>query len=449
MSATANELPEWLPEKERSWVAGHEAALEAILAAFMRDRQWPDPVALERKLRSRGTKIGLIAAVGTMPQSLGRREHSPPLVVLTVFGLACVPSAAWVLDAYVAALRLALLHFDDPVAPSVLTRADLQEHLELDDLRMDIVSTVILLPGNPFLSGGQSSVEAWRRDIDERVTTYEDALTADALLAQLARERLTPSAPSSSPAPPPPTSESRGWLTASGLLLAVGGIGGLLIGILTAPLPLTVGVLAAGQRGRPPRMTTDLAALCTPACPELPAVIASIESAAASSAACRAAVGHLANPTRPAVELSSAADATLEDCRAAYSLLRSDQAVGALTASLFYPHRLKYRLAVRTVAEWVAEPARLDRLLAGEPVLAKIVEIHPSRGTCNYRCAMCLWSDKTTLTYATRGLQAQGLLSTQQWLYTIEDLRARGVQTLVISGGGEALLNPDLPVILR
>lgn len=61
---------------------------------------------------------------------------------------------------------------------------------------------------------------------------------------------------------------------------------------------------------------------------------------------------------------------------------------------------------------------------------------------------MCLWSDKTTLTYATRGLQARGLLSTQQWLDTIEDLRAHGVQTLVISGGGEALLNPELPVIL-
>jgi MoaA/NifB/PqqE/SkfB family radical SAM enzyme len=65
------------------------------------------------------------------------------------------------------------------------------------------------------------------------------------------------------------------------------------------------------------------------------------------------------------------------------------------------------------------------------------------------RCAMCLWSDKTTLTYATRGLKARGLLSTQQWLDAIEDLRAHGVQTLVISGGGEALLNPDLPAILR
>jgi MoaA/NifB/PqqE/SkfB family radical SAM enzyme len=196
-------------------------------------------------------------------------------------------------------------------------------------------------------------------------------------------------------------------------------------------------------------MNADLAALCTPACPELPAVIASIESTGMSSAVSRAAMGHLADPTLPAVELASAACATLHDVRAAYSLLRGDRAVAALTASLFYPHRLKHRLAVRTVAEWIAEPARLDRLLAGEPVLARTVEIHPSKGTCNYRCAMCLWSDKTTLTYATRGLQARGLLSTQQWLDTIKDLHARGAQTLVISGGGEALLNPNLTVILR
>lgn len=77
---------------------------------------------------------------------------------------------------------------------------------------------------------------------------------------------------------------------------------------------------------------------------------------------------------------------------------------------MFYPHRLRYAFAVATLAEWTAEPARVHRLLAGLPVLAKTVEIHPSKGTCTYRCAMCLWSDKRTLTYATRDLAADGLL---------------------------------------
>jgi hypothetical protein len=247
MSATANPLPEWLPAQERSWVASHEAALETIVAAFTRHGQWPDPVAVERELRSRGTKIGLIAAISTMPQSLGRREHSPSRVVLTLFGLGCVASAAWILDAYVAGLQFALSRFDDPTAPSALTRADLQEHVQLDDLSMDIVSTVILLPGNPFLSGGQASVEAWRLDIDERVTTYEHAVTADALLAQLARERLTPSSlpPPSPPSSAPATIEPRDWLIAAGLVLAVCTVAATLIGIVTAPLPLAVGVVAA------------------------------------------------------------------------------------------------------------------------------------------------------------------------------------------------------------
>lgn len=195
-------------------------------------------------------------------------------------------------------------------------------------------------------------------------------------------------------------------------------------------------------------MKQDLAALCTPGCPELAPVVAGLQRADASSAVRHAAVHHLADPTLPAVELAGAASATLNDVRAAYRLLRGNRAVATLTASMFYPHRLKHRLAVKTTAEWAAEPERLARLLAGEPVLATTVEIHPSKGTCTYRCAMCLWSDKTTLTYATRGLTARGLLSTQQWLDTIEELHAHGVQTLVISGGGEALLNPDLPAIL-
>jgi len=206
---------------------------------------------------------------------------------------------------------------------------------------------------------------------------------------------------------------------------------------------------AARRRHRRQPMTTDLPTLCTPGCPELPAVTTALENSTAQHAVRGAALQHLADPTQPAAALAHAADATLDDVRDAYTLLRGDHAVTALTTSMFYPHRLKHRLAVRTVAEWVADPSRFDRLLAGQPVLAKTVEIHPSIGTCNYRCAMCLWSDKTTLTYATQGLQARGLLSTQQWLDTITDLAARGVHTLVISGGGEALLNPDLPGILR
>lgn len=62
---------------------------------------------------------------------------------------------------------------------------------------------------------------------------------------------------------------------------------------------------------------------------------------------------------------------------------------------------------------------------------------------------MCLWSDKQTLTYAERGLTADGLLTTQDWRRVLGELRQGGATTLVLSGGGEVLLNRETPEILR
>nr|WP_276514887.1 radical SAM protein [Nocardia transvalensis] len=77
------------------------------------------------------------------------------------------------------------------------------------------------------------------------------------------------------------------------------------------------------------------------------------------------------------------------------------------------------------------------------------MEIHPTRGTCNYRCRMCLWSDQQNLTYATRQLDTGGLMAVEDWLRLLGELREASVRRLVVSGGGEALINPDLPVILH
>ncbi|MEV6135031.1 radical SAM protein [Nocardia sp. NPDC051990] len=73
----------------------------------------------------------------------------------------------------------------------------------------------------------------------------------------------------------------------------------------------------------------------------------------------------------------------------------------------------------------------------------------PPRGTCNYRCRMCLWSDQAELTYATKQLDTDGLMSVGDWIRVVDELAAAGVRRLVISGGGEALINPDLPDILN
>jgi len=157
---------------------------------------------------------------------------------------------------------------------------------------------------------------------------------------------------------------------------------------------------------------------------------------------------HLTDPTAPAVETAATTAVSLDDVRAAYRFLREDREVRAFIGSMFYPHRLLYRFAESTVGEFSADLGRLQRLMTGRPVLSRTVEIHPSKGTCNYGCVMCLWSDKRSLTYATQGLQANGLLTTSDWTRLLDELRAGGVEALVLSGGGEVLLNRDVVTIL-
>ncbi|WP_281221274.1 radical SAM protein [Nocardia uniformis] len=77
------------------------------------------------------------------------------------------------------------------------------------------------------------------------------------------------------------------------------------------------------------------------------------------------------------------------------------------------------------------------------------MEIHPTRGTCNYRCRMCLWSDQSELTYTTKGLDSGGLMTAAEWTRALGELCDAGVRRLIVSGGGEALINPDLPSILN
>jgi len=185
------------------------------------------------------------------------------------------------------------------------------------------------------------------------------------------------------------------------------------------------------------------------ACPELGAYDARLSSTALAPAVRLAVRAHLCEPTTAAAALSAMAGVSLGDVRAAYQFFQHDPDTHALVGSLFYPHRLRWTFAAAAVKVWAADPLGFERLAAGEAVLSKTVEIHPSKGTCNYACAMCLWSDKQTLTYAERGLTADGLLSTQDWRRVLGELRQGGAATLVLSGGGEVLLNREIPEILR
>ncbi len=192
----------------------------------------------------------------------------------------------------------------------------------------------------------------------------------------------------------------------------------------------------------------DAEAFFGPFSPELHKLRRQITTKGVARPVERAALTHLAAPMTPAAQLGGAVDATSAQVRAAYHFVRNDPAVRRFVSSLFYPHRLRTAFAARTVSEWLEDPTRPKRLLAGEPVLSTTVELHPSRGTCSYRCAMCLWSDKDKLTYVTNNMKADGLLTLDDWRRLLDELWTGGTRTVVVSGGGEALLNPDLPAIL-
>jgi MoaA/NifB/PqqE/SkfB family radical SAM enzyme len=159
-------------------------------------------------------------------------------------------------------------------------------------------------------------------------------------------------------------------------------------------------------------------------------------------------IPQLSDPVLPVADLALRTRSSTDDVLAAYRAIRGDEEIAAFVCSLFYSHRLLWAAAAATTSDWMADPERPARLLAGEPVMSRTVELHASKGTCGYRCTMCLWSDQDQLTYRSRDLRADGLLPIGRWCQVLDELRAEGVATIVLSGGGEVLLNPDVPELL-
>lgn len=153
---------------------------------------------------------------------------------------------------------------------------------------------------------------------------------------------------------------------------------------------------------------------------------------------------HLVDPSITAAELSALSGLDLQDVVGLYADIRGNSDIRAITGSPFYPRRLMTEFAQQTVTDWSGDPEYAERLLTGGAVAPRNLEVHATRGTCDYTCNMCLWSDKEELTYRNLGLSGSGLMTTTEWEATFQAARDYGTRRIVFSGGGEPLLNKGL-----
>lgn len=136
---------DWLSPQDRDWVSRNRYFLDAVWRRFWESGNWPDPVDVLRELRAADPNRRVNAALAEMPAALGRREHAPSQLILSIFGIACCSEAQVLLRQYLDVSRLALRRFDSPELPNRLTRADVVAELHLDETVADRLALISFL----------------------------------------------------------------------------------------------------------------------------------------------------------------------------------------------------------------------------------------------------------------------------------------------------------------
>lgn len=144
---------------------------------------------------------------------------------------------------------------------------------------------------------------------------------------------------------------------------------------------------------------------------------------------------HTANPSLPAREILANTEISQLELARAYIYMRDLGDYRSMTRSMHYSRRLM-------VAS--AESLLDTRFFESEDSGPETLEVHATKGSCDYSCQMCLWSDKTDLTYKERKLDTGGLMSVPEWCDVIRDAAQTGTKRVIFSGGGEPLLNKDI-----
>jgi len=151
---------------------------------------------------------------------------------------------------------------------------------------------------------------------------------------------------------------------------------------------------------------------------------------------------HLENPLLAGSELARKLGFTMRQVRNVYREIRLNKKIQNYINSLFYQWRIASRFAAEIIKDLAGDKTYWYKLISHRPVLSRTLEIHPTLGTCEYRCAMCLWSDRNPR--RAENFQRDCPLRVKEWSKILKTACQMGTRKVILSGGGEPLLNPEV-----
>jgi hypothetical protein len=248
--------PTWLGEHEREWVEKNGYLLEEVFSAFADSGEWPEPVQIQRELRTKRPMENAREALDSLPRVLGFEEWNPRRVVLTIFGIGCCRAAEPLLEDYRSVGYLALGRFEEAEETNRLRRSDVDSVLSKRSPEELNRLSWLLMADAFFLGSGSSQVESWEREIDPQVVEIEGTKNSGEMLGRLAAIRRigVASAVPNVPVPakgeqgaeeakhdPPP--QGLKWPEIATGLAAIVAI---VVALVAAPPPVAGGLVGAG-----------------------------------------------------------------------------------------------------------------------------------------------------------------------------------------------------------
>ena len=147
------------------------------------------------------------------------------------------------------------------------------------------------------------------------------------------------------------------------------------------------------------------------------------------------------NPTIHAQTVTKRLNMSRAQLLEAHRLLQSSRLLASAWQGNLYPRSLLVRYGVQLTRYLDDNPDFIDSIIGGQPSIY-MLEIHPTKGACTYACRMCLWSGGGKFTARQMKTDAgKSLLSTERWINLLAEAKDLGVRRVIISGGGEPLLD--------